>query len=168
MPLKVGDIAPDFELYDENFKPTRLKDLLAQGKLVILAFFPAAFSSICTNEMCAFRDKMALLEKANATVVGISVDSPFTLRKFKEDNRLNFPLLSDYNREVIKLYDIYHDPFPVPIASKLRMTAKRAVFILEPPEGRVIYSWISENPLKEPDYEEVVRVANEYSRSSGK
>jgi peroxiredoxin len=111
--------------------------------------------------MCSFRDRMALLEKANAIVVGISVDSPFALKKFKEENRLNFILLSDYNREVIKLYDVYHDSFPLPIANKLRMIAKRSVFILTPPEGRVAYSWVSENPLVEPDYDEVIRVANE-------
>ena len=102
-----------------------------------------------------------MLEKANAIVVGISVDSPFALKKFKEENRLNFILLSDYNREVIRLYDVYHDSFPLPIANKLRMIAKRSVFILTPPEGRVAYSWVSENPLVEPDYDEVIRVANE-------
>jgi len=161
VPLRVGDIAPDFELYDTDLKLVRLGDLLAQGKIVILAFFPGAFTSVCTNEMCAFRDRMALLEKANAIVVGISVDSPFTLKKFKEENRLNFILLSDYNREVIKLYDVYHETFPVPIASRLRMIAKRSVFILSPPDGRIEYVWISDNPLVEPNYEEVVKVANE-------
>jgi len=161
MPLKVGDIAPDFELYDTELNLVKLSDLLARGKVVLLAFFPGAFTSVCTKEMCAFRDRMALLEKANAIVVGISVDSPFTLRRFKEENRLNFTLLSDYNREVIKLYDVYHDPFPVPAASRLRMIAKRSVFILTPPEGRIAYTWVSENPLVEPDYDEVIRVANE-------
>ena len=161
MPLRVGDIAPDFELYDTDLRLVRLRDLLAQGKIVILAFFPGAFTSVCTNEMCAFRDRMALLEKANAIVVGISVDSPFALKKFKEENRLNFILLSDYNREVIKLYDVYHETFPVPIASRLRMIAKRSVFILAPPDGRIEYVWVSDNPLVEPNYEEVVRVANE-------
>jgi len=161
VPLKVGDKAPDFELYDTELKLVKLSDLLAQGKVVVLTFFPGAFTSVCTKEMCSFRDRMALLEKANAIVVGISVDSPFALRKFKEENRLNFILLSDYNREVIKLYDVYHDPFPLPIANKLRMTAKRSVFILTPPEGMIAYAWISENPLVEPDYDEVIRVANE-------
>ncbi len=168
MPLKVGDVAPDFELYDTDLRLVRLSDLLAQGKVVVLAFFPGAFTSVCTREMCAFRDRMALLEKANAIVVGISVDSPFTLKRFKEENRLNFILLSDYNREVIKLYDVYHDPFPVPAASKLRMVAKRAVFILTPPDGRVVYAWVSENPLVEPDYDEVVRVANEVAAGISK
>jgi len=163
VPLRVGDIAPNFELYDTDLRLVRLRDLLAQGKIVILAFFPGAFTSVCTNEMCAFRDRMALLEKANAIVVGISVDSPFTLKKFKEENRLNFILLSDYNREVIKLYDVYHETFPVPIANRLRMVAKRSVFILAPPDGRIEYVWISENPLVEPNYEEVVKVANELS-----
>ena len=159
--MKVGDKAPDFELYDTEFRLVRLSDLLAQGRVVILAFFPGAFTSVCTKEMCAFRDRMALLEKANAIVVGISVDSPFALKKFKEVNRLNFILLSDYNREVIRLYDVYHDPFPLPMANKLRMMAKRSVFILTLPEGRVVYAWVSEDPLVEPDYDEVIRVADE-------
>jgi peroxiredoxin len=111
--------------------------------------------------MCSFRDGMVLLEKANAIVVGISVDNPSTLKKFKEVDGLNFILLSDYKREVIRLYDVYHNPLPLPIANKLRMIAKRSVFILTPPEGRVAHVWISENPLVEPDYDEVIRVANE-------
>jgi peroxiredoxin len=116
--------------------------------------------------MCAFRDRMALLEKANAIVVGISVDDPSTLKKFKEVNRLNFILLSDYKREVIRLYDVYHDLLPLPIAGELRermMFARRAVFILTPPEGRVAYAWTSRFSLLQPDYDEVVRVANEIS-----
>jgi peroxiredoxin len=164
MPLKVGDKAPDFELYDTELRLIRLSDLLAQGKVTILVFFPKAFTPVCTREMCAFRDRMALLEKANAIVVGTSADDPLTLKKFKEVNRLNFMLLSDYNREVIRLYDVYHDLLPLPIASKLRermMFAKRAIFILTPPEGRVAYAWISKFSLFEPDYDEVIRVANE-------
>ncbi len=164
MSLNVGDKAPDFELYDTELRIVRLSDLLAQGRVVILAFFPKAFTPACTREMCAFRDRMALLEKANAIVVGISVDSPFTLKKFKEENRLNFTLLSDYNREVVRLYDVYYDLLPIPIAGKLRkrmMIAKRAVFVLTPPDGRIAYAWISNNPLAEPDYNEIVRVVNE-------
>jgi peroxiredoxin len=166
MPLKVGDRAPDFELYDTELRLVRLSDLLAQGKVVILTFFPKAFTPGCTRQMCAFRDRMALLEKANAIVVGISVDDPSTLKKFKEVNRLNFMLLSDYKREVIRLYDVYHDLLPLPIAGKLRermMFARRAVFILTPPEGRVAYAWTSRFSLLQPDYDEVVRVANEIS-----
>ncbi|MEM2420741.1 MAG: peroxiredoxin [Acidilobaceae archaeon] len=164
MSLKVGDIAPDFELYDTDFKLVRLKDLLGRGRLVILAFFPAAFSPTCTNEMCAFRDRIAILEKANAIVVGISVDSPFALRRFKEENRLGFPLLSDYNREVIRAYNVYHEQFPVPKASRLKMVAKRSVFILSPYEGKIEYVWVSDDPSKEPNYEEIDSIANELSR----
>jgi len=158
--LRVGDIAPDFELYDTDLRLVRLRDLLAQGRIVVLAFFPKAFTPGCTREMCAFRDRMALLEKANATVVAISVDSPSTLKRFKEVNRLNFILLSDYNREVIRLYGVHYS-LPIPIIGRLAMVAKRSVFILAPPDGRIEYIWISSNPMKEPNYEEIVKIANE-------
>jgi peroxiredoxin len=91
MPLKVGDKAPDFELLNEELKPVRLSEVLREGRPVVLLFFPGAFTSVCTKELCTFRDKMALLNKANAAVLGISVDSPFALKAFKEANRLNFP-----------------------------------------------------------------------------
>lgn len=82
--VEVGEKAPEFTLYNQDFQPVSLGDLLKEGKPVILVFFPAAFSPVCTNELCNFRDRMALLEKANAKVVGISVDLPFSLKEFKE------------------------------------------------------------------------------------
>ncbi len=161
--LSIGDKAPDFELYDEDFNVVKLSEELKKGKVVVLAFFPAAFSSVCTKEMCTFRDKMAVLGRANAAVFGISVDSPFTLKKFKEINRLNFRLLSDFNREVIVRYGVYHEALPVgPIP--LKMVAKRAVLIIAP-DGRIVYRWVSEDPLVEPPYEEVVEVANKVAGS---
>ena len=153
--VELGDKAPDFELPDPDFNPVRLSSILAKGRPVILLFFPAAFSPVCTKELCTFRDKMALLEKANAEVVAISVDSPWCLKKFKEENRLGFTLLSDYNREVIRLYNVYHEE-----VKGLKMIAKRAVFILKP-DGTVAYKWVTDNPVNEPDYDEVVRKANE-------
>jgi peroxiredoxin len=157
--VEVGDRAPDFELPDQDFNPVRLSSLLAKGRPVILLFFPAAFSPVCTKELCAFRDRMAQLEKANAEVVAISVDSPWCLKRFKEENRLGFTLLSDYNREVIRLYNVYHEE-----VKGLKMIAKRAVFIITP-DGIVRYKWVTDNPLNEPDYEEVVRKANEIAAS---
>lgn len=152
--VEVGDIAPDFRLPDENFNQVTLKQLLGEGKPVILVFFPAAFSPVCTAELCAFRDKMAKLEKVNATVVGISTDSPWCLKEFKAANRLQFPLLSDYNREVIRLYGVVHDEI-----LGLRYLAKRAVFVIDG-EGRVAWKWVSDDPRVEPDYDEVVSVAS--------
>ncbi len=155
MALKPGDKAPDFELPDQDFNKVSLSSLLAKGKPVVLVFFPAAFSPVCTTELCTFRDKMAQLEKANATVVGISVDSPWCLKEFKERNRLQFPLLSDYNREVIKLYDIV-----LPEVLGLRNLAKRAVYIIKP-DGTIGWVWYSDDPRVEPDYDEVIRKAAE-------
>lgn len=155
MALKPGDKAPDFELPDQDFNKVSLSSLLAQGKPVVLVFFPAAFSPVCTTELCTFRDKMAQLEKANATVVGISVDSPWCLKEFKEKNRLQFPLLSDYNREVIRMYDIVLDE-----VLGLRNLAKRAVYIVKP-DGTIGWVWYSDDPRVEPNYDEVIRKAAE-------
>lgn len=154
MAVEVGSKAPDFTLPDQDFNNVRLYSVLEKGRPVVLLFFPAAFSPVCTKELCTFRDKMAMLEKANAEVLAISVDSPWCLKKFKEENRLGFTLLSDYNREVIKLYDVYHDEI-----KGLKMLAKRAVFIIKP-DGTVAYKWVTDNPLNEPNYEEVVDEAN--------
>jgi peroxiredoxin len=109
MPLKVEDEAPDFELLNEELKLVRLSEVLKEGRPVILLFFPGAFTSVCTKELCTFRDKMALLNRANAAVLGISVDSPFALKAFKDANRLYFPLLSDFNRTVIAMYDVVQE-----------------------------------------------------------
>ena len=157
---RVGDKAPDFTLPNQDFKPVRLYDELAKGKPVVLLFFPAAFSSVCTKELCTFRDRMALLEKANATVLAVSVDSPWCLKRFKEENRLQFDLLSDYNRDVVRLYNVYHEE-----VLGLKYVAKRAVFIIAP-DGTVTYAWVSDDPLKEPDYDEVIREASKAAQAT--
>ena len=159
--VELGQKAPDFELPDPDFNKVSLSSMLSQGKPVVLLFFPAAFSPVCTKELCAFRDRMALLEKANASVVAISVDSPWCLKRFKDENKLNFTLLSDYNRDVVKLYNVYHEE-----VLGLKMVAKRAVFIVKP-DGTVAYKWVSDDPRVEPDYEEVVREANKIAGESG-
>lgn len=102
--IKVGDKAPDFTLPDTDLKPRSLKDFL--GHKVVLAFFVGAFTSVCTKEMCAFRDSMARLIDLKAQVIGISVNDPFSNQAFAEKNRLPFPILSDYNRQVIKTYGV--------------------------------------------------------------
>ncbi len=153
MPLRVGDVAPDFRLLDTEFNWVSLRDLLREGRPVVLVFFPAAFSSVCTRELCTFRDRMVELEKANATVAGISTDSPFCLREFRERHRIPFPLLSDYNREAIRAYDVV-----LPDLLGLREMAKRAVYIVDR-DGRIAWVWVSDDPRVEPDYGEVVRQA---------
>lgn len=152
--VNVGDKAPDFQLLDTDLKRRSLSEILSKGRYVVLAFFPAAFTSVCTKEMCAFRDRMARLNSLDAEVVGISVDSPFALKAFKEANMLNFTLLSDYNREVIERYNIV---LPDLLGLGLKGLAKRAIFIIDP-KGTVVYKWVSEDPRVEPDYEEVEKI----------
>jgi peroxiredoxin len=130
-------------------KPRKLSEF--RGKKTILAFFPAAESPVCTAEMCALRDSLDQLRDLGANVVGISVDGPFANKFFVQNRHLNFPVLSDYRREVIKKYGI--------VMNKLGPmegydAAKRSVFILDE-NGKVIYRWVSDNPLVEPNYNEI-------------
>ena len=118
----------------------------------MLAFFPAAFSSVCTSELCTFRDSLAALNRANAVVWGISVDSPFALKAFQAEQKLSFPLLSDFNKEVIRLYDVYNADM-----LGLKGIAKRAVFVVGA-DGVVRHREVLEDARKEPDYREVFRV----------
>ena len=147
--LKVGDKAPDFTLPDTNLKQRSLKEFLV-GKTV-LAFFVGAFTSVCTKEMCRFRDSMARLIDLEAQIVGIAVTDPFSNKAFAVKNRLAFPILSDYKREVIKAYGI-----ELPHFAGLRdyMTAKRAIFILDN-GGIVRYRWVTNDPADEPKYSEI-------------
>ena len=146
---KIGDKAPDFELPDPDMKPRKLSDF--RGKKTILAFFPAAESPVCTAEMCALRDSLDQLRDLGANVVGISVDGPFANKFFTQNRHLNFPVLSDYKRDVIKRYGIV-----MPNLGSLKdyNAAKRSVFILDE-NGKVIYRWVSDNPLVEPNYDEI-------------
>jgi peroxiredoxin len=147
MTLKVGEKAPDFTLRDQDLKQVKLSDY--RGKKVVLAFFPGAFTSVCTKEMCSLRDALHNFNKLDAVVLGVSVNDPFTLKGFAERNMLNFPLLSDYDRKVIEMYDIVHRDFA---GLKGYSASKRAVFILDR-EGVVRYLWVSEDPRVEPDYD---------------
>ncbi len=151
--LKIGDIAPDFTLLDTDLNRRSLSEFISMGKPVVILFFPGAFTSVCTKELCTFRDRMSELERANATILAISVDSPFALKEFKERNMLNFTLLSDFNKEVIKAYDVV-----LPDLLGLKELAKRAVFIVDK-DGVIRYKWVSDDPRIEPDYDEVIREA---------
>ncbi len=153
--LGIGARAPEFELPDTEFNTVKLSDLLSEGKPVILLFFPLAFSPVCTKELCTFRDRMASLGRAEAVVAAISADSPYCLKEFKVRNRLSFHLLSDYNREVIRKYGVYHEEL-----ASLKYVPKRAVFILDN-NGFIAYKWVSDDPTIEPNYEEVIAKAAE-------
>jgi peroxiredoxin len=147
--VKVGDKAPDFTLSDADLKPRSLKDFL--GSKVVLAFFVGAFTSVCTKEMCAFRDSMARLIDLKAQVIGISVNDPFSNKAFAEKNRLPFPILSDYNRETIRTYGVETSDFA---GMKGYTVAKRSIFIVDR-NGTVRYVWTTENPAVEPNYAEI-------------
>lgn len=144
--VDIGQKLPDFQLHDQDRKQRSLNEFL--GKKMVLAFFPGAFTGVCTKEMCTFRD---VLQTLPAQVVGISVNDPFTNKGFAETHHLQFPLLSDYTRETIKKFNIYHNDFA---GLKGYTAAKRSVFILDE-KGTVRYKWISEDPTKEPNYEEI-------------
>jgi peroxiredoxin len=147
--IEVGQRPPDFQLPDQDRKLRTLKDFL--GKKTVLAFFPGAFTSVCTKEMCAFRDSMQTLNSLNAQVVGISVNDPWTNKAFAEANKLQFPILCDYTREVVRKFNVFHDDFA---GLKGYTVAKRSVFVLDP-KGVVRYRWVSEDPGKQPNYDEV-------------
>jgi peroxiredoxin len=147
--IKVGDKAPDFSLPDTSLKVRKLKDFV--GKKVVLAFFPGAFTSVCTKEMCTFRDSLARFNDLKAEVIGISVNDPFSQKGFANDNELTFTLLSDYNRDVVKLYGVAATDS---LGLKGYTSAKRSVFVLDS-KGIVRYAWVSEDPRVEPNYKEV-------------
>ena len=147
--VKVGSKAPDFNLPDIDMKPRSLKEFL--GQKVVLAFFVGAFTSVCTKEMCSFRDSMARLIDLNAQVIGISVNDPFSNKGFAEKNMLPFPILSDYKREVIKQWGLELSDFA---GLKGYTVAKRSIFILDA-NGIVRYRWVSDDPAVEPNYKEI-------------
>src|SRR6266480_6722839 len=124
MPADVGSKAPDFTLTSHERQPVTLS--AQRGRPVVLAFFPAAFSSVCTKELCTFRDSLARLNQAKAQVFGISVDTFFTLKAFHDDQKLTFPLLSDFNKEAIRDYGVFNEDM-----IGLKGIAKRAVFVID-------------------------------------
>ncbi len=117
--------------------------------VTVLAFFPGAFTEVCTEEMCKFRDSMDNLEDMGAEVLGISVDSPFALDEFRRQNELNFPLISDNNKEIIEKYGIRTDMMDIGYNG----LAKRSVFVIQ--DGEVVYSEIMDNPENLPDIEKL-------------
>jgi peroxiredoxin len=149
MALKVGDMAPEFTLHDTDKKERSLKELM--GKKTVLAFFPGAFTGVCTKEMCTLRDSLSSFNGLSAQVVGISVDSPITNKNFATQNNLTFPILSDFNRTVSKQYCGLVDNFA---GIKGYLASNRSVFVLDG-SGKVTYAWIGEHPGLEPPYEEI-------------
>ena len=148
MAVAAGAKAPDFTLPNQDREPVTLSAVLAKGP-VVLAFFPAAFSSVCTKELCTFRDSLARLNQAKAQVYGISVDTFFTLKAFQDQQSLKFPLLSDFNKEVIRQYGVFNEDM-----IGLKGIAKRAVFVIDQ-DGIVRHREVLDDARNEPDYTKV-------------
>jgi peroxiredoxin len=149
--LTVGDDAPDFTapLVGEETEPFRFSNRHGSGP-VVLAFFPAAFSTTCTAELCTFRDDLDRFTDLDATVFGISTDLPYALSRFREANSLGFDLISDNKGEIVDAYDVAEDWEHI----ALPKVAQRAVFVIDT-EGIVRYVWRADDPGEEPDYDAV-------------
>jgi glutaredoxin-dependent peroxiredoxin len=149
MAVAVGSKAPDFTLTNQDREAVTLSTL--RGAPVVLAFFPAAFSSVCTKELCTFKDSMAQLGKANAQVFGISVDTFFALKAFQDQQKLTFPLLSDFNKTAIRDYGVFNEDM-----IGLKGIAKRATFVIDK-DGIVRHAEVLEDARNEPSYDAVYK-----------
>ncbi len=156
MSLKVGDLAPEFTLVDTEKNKVSLSD--QKGNKVLLLFFPMAFTGVCTTELCSVRDNIGQYDQVNAKVFGISVDSPFTLAKFKEDQNLNFPLLSDFNKEVSEEYGCIYDAF----IGWMKGVSKRAAFLIDE-KGLIQYAEVLESAGDLPNFKAIKDVLEKKS-----
>lgn len=148
MTVTIGQTAPDFSLFNQDKKEVRLFDL--KGKTVLLLFFPLAFTSVCTKELCSVRDDIGFYNDTNAEVFGISVDSLHTLNKFKTEQNLNFNLLSDFNKNVSTAYGALYETF----GYNMKGVSKRAAFVID--RDQVIrYAEVLENAGEVPNFPEI-------------
>ncbi len=148
MALSKGQKAPDFKLFSSELKEISLSDF--KGKKLVIHFFPMAFTGVCTTQLCTMRDTFGYYDGLGAEVLAISVDSPFTLAKFKEVNNYQFPLLSDFNKEVSKEYGAYYDEF----VFNLKGVAKRAAFVLDE-NHLIVYAQVLESAGDLPDFDAI-------------
>jgi peroxiredoxin len=148
MKIEVGSKAPDFSLYSSTKEKISLGNY--KDKNVVLLFFPLAFTHVCTKELCSVRDNIVIYNNSKASVLAISVDSPQTLAKFKEDQNLNFILLSDFNKTVSEKYGCLYDTFTM----EMKGVSKRSAFVIGK-DGKVKYAEVLENAGEEPNYEAI-------------
>src|SRR5258705_2584547 len=148
MKVEVGQQAPDFTLYDSEKKQVTLSEL--KGHNVLLLFFPLAFTSICTKELCSVRDNISFYNNVNAKVLGISVDSLHTLARFKEEQKLNFTLLSDFNKNVSVAYGSLYETF----GYNMKGVSKRSAFVIDK-QGIIRYAEVLENTGEIPHFEQI-------------
>ena len=148
MKIEIGQPAPDFTLYDSAKNKVTLSDL--KGHNVLLLFFPLAFTSTCTAELCSVRDNISFYNNVNAKVFGISVDSLHTLAKYKADQNLNFTLLSDFNKDVSLLYGSLYEMF----GYNMKGVSKRSAFIIDK-DGIVRYAEVLDNASEQPNFKNI-------------
>lgn len=148
MQLQIGQPAPDFTLYNSDKNKFTLSE--QRGSNVLLLFFPLAFTTVCTAELCAIRDNFKIYEQLHATLFGISVDSIYTLKKFKEEQHLNFILLSDFNKEVSALYGSIYETF----GYGMKGVSKRSAFLIDK-KGIIQYAEVLQNAGLQPDFEAI-------------
>ncbi len=149
MSLNIGDIAPDFELPDTELKMRTMKEF--KGKKIVISFFVAASSPVCENELCTFRDSWSEISSLGAQVIAISNDGPFANKAFAQQHHFAFPILADYQSKTIRDYGVL---MPDLLHIKGYNAAKRSVFVIME-DGKVGYKWVSDDPLKEPNYDEI-------------
>jgi len=148
MKIEIGQSAPEFALFNTEKNKVSLSDY--KGKNVVLLFFPLAFSGVCTKELCSMRDDMAKYNGMNAAILGVSIDSLFTLGRFKQENLLEFDLLSDFNKEVSAMYDCLYESF----AFEMRGVSKRSAFVIDA-DGIIRYAEVLESAGDLPNFEAI-------------
>ncbi len=151
MSIEIGQPAPDFTLYDSEKKKLTLSAL--KGQPVLLLFFPLAFTSTCTAELCSVRDDLSWYNNVRARVFGISVDALHTLARYKEDQQLNFTLLSDFNKDVSRDYGSLYEQF----GYNMKGVSKRSAFVIDK-NGIVRYAEVLENAGEIPDFSKIREV----------
>ena len=148
MSIQVGQEAPDFTLKNTDMEDVTLSSFRGQ-KNVVLLFVPLAFTGVCTQELCAVRDNLNTYANLHAEVLGISVDSPFSQQAWKEKESLNFTLLSDFNREVVKAYGVQYETL-----MGFQGVAKRSAFVIDK-EGKTQYQEVLENARDLPNFDQI-------------
>lgn len=155
--VRTGDTAPDFTapLADGDVEPFTLSENLDDAPLV-LAFYPGAFTGVCTTEMCTFEDQLSGFEDVGATVYGVSVDLPFAQNEFRSQENLSFGMVSDHEKQLIDAFDVRMDFESLGVEG----VAKRSVFVIGA-DGEITYDWVSDDPGVEPDYDAVEEAARD-------
>ncbi|MEY4778086.1 MAG: hypothetical protein RIS13_834 [Bacteroidota bacterium] len=148
MAIQQGQMAPGFSLFNTEKNKVSLADY--KGKNLVILFFPLAFTGVCTTELCTVRDNLNVYTSLNADVVGISVDSLFSLGKFKEEQQYNFPLLSDFNKETSQAYGAFYDEFVL----DMKGVARRAAFVVDK-DGMVQYAEVLESAGDLPNFDAI-------------